>query len=97
MPTRTVVYNLRIETDIGLHALPVTKLKIFSLLLVHFLDEYKFSSLVMGRNMDYRRSFRIKIRTPEIIIFGGAGQNKFKVYDNLFLLLTMSALKCYTL
>ena len=34
-----------------------------------------FSSSVMERNMDYRRSFRIKIRTPEIILFGGAGQN----------------------
>ena len=45
--------------------------------------------------MDYQRSFRIKIRTPEIIIFGGGGQ--INVYDNLFLLLTMSGLKCYTL
>ena len=47
--------------------------------------------------MDYRRSFRIKICTPAIILFGGAGQNYFNVYDNLFLLLTTSALKCYTL
>ena len=39
----------------------LTKLKIFSLLSVNFLDEYKFSSLVMGSNMDYCRSFRIKI------------------------------------
>ena len=35
----------RIETDIGVHALPFTKLKIFSLVLVNFLEEYKFSSL----------------------------------------------------
>ena len=32
--TRNVVYNLRIETDIGVHALSVTKLRIFSLLWV---------------------------------------------------------------
>ena len=34
---RTVVYNPRIETGIGVHALPVTKLKLFSLLLVNLL------------------------------------------------------------
>ena len=32
--TRTVAYNSRIETDFGVHALPVTKLKLFSLLLI---------------------------------------------------------------
>ena len=62
-------YNLRIETDIGVHALPVTKLKVFSFFLVNFL------------------------RTPEIIIFVDA-PDKFNVYDNLSLLLAMSALKC---
>ena len=45
---------------------------------VNFLDEFNFSSLVMGSNMDYSWSFRIKthtvIGTPEIIIFGGTKQ-----------------------
>ena len=59
--TRTIVYYSRIETDIGIHTLPVTKLKIFSLLLVNFLHEYKLSSLVMTRHMDYWRSYKIKI------------------------------------
>lgn len=35
------------------------------------------------------------IHISEIIIFGGAEQ--FNVYDNRFLLLIMSALKCYEL
>ena len=46
--------------DSEVHAFPVIKIKIFSLLLVNFLDEYKFSPLllnVMESNMDYWRQF----------------------------------------
>ena len=42
------VYNSRIETDSGLHALPVTQNEQYFNFLVNFLNEHKFSSLVMG-------------------------------------------------
>ena len=44
--TRIIVYNLDIETDINVHTLPVTKLKIFSLSLV---KQKLFSGLLIDR------------------------------------------------
>ena len=47
------VYNSRIETDSGLHALPVTQNEQYFNFLVNFLNEHKFCFPCNGRNMDY--------------------------------------------
>ena len=51
------VYNSRIETDSGLHALPVTQNEQYFNFLVNFLNEHKFKLNTIfpcnGRNMDY--------------------------------------------
>ena len=75
--TRPLFTIRALKTDIGVHALPVTKLKIISwtldvssgsgtpelkcLVTKLFSMNTNFSFLVMRSNMDYWRSFRIKI------------------------------------
>ena len=54
--TTTVVYNSRIETDIGVHALSVTKLKIFSLLWVK--QQLKGVWSVAEKKVKFRGIFR---------------------------------------
>ena len=53
----------------------------------------------MGSNMDYWRCFRIKMSHGDMYkkSFYPEALDKFNVYDNLFLLLTMSALECFKL
>ena len=91
---RTVAYNSPIETDIRFRAFPVTKLKMFYFYYLIFLMNF-LPLVVMGSNIDYWQSFRIKItlwyiQRKSLYL---EGPDKFNENDNLFLLLKMSALK----
>ena len=69
------VYNSCIETDSGLHALPVTQNEQYFNFLVNFLNEHKIFFPCNGRNMDYWPSFRIKISHSDTYT-----KNQYTVY-----------------